>query len=374
MYVGPVEDRHAAGLADFFRASWGEDASAESVAEWRAREAAGNPAQPGVEPPKWVFTRDDVVLGYLGTIPDRFVADGRPFEAYWLKGFWVSPEFRSGPVGFEMLRHAVEALEATAVSTVAPEARRLFEAQGLEPRGVLFNRLRLLRPGRVLGRVSPDVVASVPAAVRVGVRALQATRTAGLAGGVLEGLLRAGAAVRGRPSGGLRTTRGWDDLPDRALDALWSEFAGSVGGATVRDGAMVRWRYGDPARYEAVGVWAGERLRGWAVIRVPSRATSGRLQGVSVASLSDLLFPVDDPAVGCAVVRAAERVAAALDADAVLCSGSHPALADVLARRSFLPLPGNVHFMARNDEARSFPRPFESWWLTRGDAQSDGAF
>jgi hypothetical protein len=46
----------------------------------------------------------------------------------------------------------------------------------------------------------------------------------------------------------------------------------------------------------------------------------------------------------------------------------------VLNRRSFVSLPGNVHFMARDHDERRFPQAFDRWWLTRGDAQSDGAF
>ena len=63
-----------------------------------------------------------------------------------------------------------------------------------------------------------------------------------------------------------------------------------------------------------------------------------------------------------------------MGADALLCSGSHTALADVLSRRSFISIPGNVHFMARDGQDRTFPGPLESWWLTRADGQADGAF
>jgi hypothetical protein len=376
VYVGPVEDRHNAGLADFFEVSWGQDESEEGdVATWRAREASRNPAEPGVEPPKWVFTREERVLGYLGTIPARFAAGGDAFTAYWLKGFWVDPDYRSGPVGFEISKCAVQQLGATAASVVGPEARRLFEAQGLVDRGVLFNRLLLLRPGRVLSLLDPDqAMAGIPSAARVGLKTLQATGTAGLAGGLASPALKVAAALRGRGRAELRVTEGWDTIDRRALDALWREFSGTVKAAAVRDGAFVTWRYADGDRYHAVAVWDGDRLRGWAALRRPSPSTSDRLRGVSVASLSDLLFPIDDPGVGLRLLAATEAVAARLGADTVLCSGSLPVLRRVLTRRSFAPIPGNLHFLTRDADQRSFPTELDSWWLTRGDAESDGAF
>lgn len=372
VYVGPLEDRHHAALASFFGAAWDAEATAASVAAWRSKETAGNPAEADVEPPKWVFTRDDHVLGYLGTIPERFVVNGEPFTAYWLKGFWVDPEFRSGPVGFEVLRAAVETLHATAALVVAPEARRLFEAQGLAEQGVLFNRIYPLRAGRILANVDPDsALAGVPSALRLGIRAMRATRTTGLAGALLSQALRLGKALRPRPESGLTLRHGWEALPESSLDGLWQEFRTTVAGTTSRDADFLRWRYGDPDLYRVVGVWRGDRLRGWAVIRSPTRQSTGRLKGTRVASLSDLLFPLNEPAVGRAVVAAAVSVAADLNADALLCSGSHPALASVLRNRGFLKLPGNVRFMTRDGADRVFPSPLESWWLTRGDSKAD---
>jgi hypothetical protein len=98
------------------------------------------------------------------------------------------------------------------------------------------------------------------------------------------------------------------------------------------------------------------------------------LKGLTIASLSDVLFPANDLRAGTAVVAAAQRQAKALGADALLCSGTHAVLDTVLDRRGFFAIPGNLHFMARNDDDRIFPEPATEWWLTRGDGRSDGAF
>ncbi len=375
VYVGHVEDGHNEGLATFFRSVWSPTATGESVAGWRADEAEHNPADPGVEPPKWIFTRDEVVLGYLGTIPDRFSVGGESFPAYWLKGFQVDPAFRSGPVGFEILRTAIGSLQAAAATVVAPEARRLFEAHGLRDLGVLFNRILPLRPARILARLEPArVLEGVPSYIQTGTDVVRRTGLAYPAGVAVSAALAFGSMLRGRPPRGLRTTVGWDAILDEAIDAVWDEFRAQVSYAALRDARFVRWRYQDGDRYQVVAVWANGVLRGWAVVRRPGPAAQGRLEGLSVATLTDVVFLPQDTPAGLAVVAAAERLATEMGADAVLCSGSHPALGRVLSRRSFLKIPGNVHFMARDADDRCFPGPLESWWLTRGDGQADGAF
>lgn len=374
VHVGPPEDRHNAALARFIQASWGQVSDAQSVADWREREARENQAEPGTEPPKWVFTRGDEVLGFLGTVPEQFHVSGGTFVAYWLRGFQVDPAYRSGPVGFELVKTAVQTIGATAVSTVAPEARRLFAAHGLAPCGVLFNRLRPLNSGKILRQLnSPEARERLPAPVRLAGKVLQNASATRPAGSVVDGLLAAGSAIRGRCPRGVRVTLGWDALIDESLDRLWEEVRTEIPAATVRDARWVRWRYARSEVYSALGVWRGARLLGWAVVRAPSPQAVGRLGGLAVASLSDLLFPPQDTDAGLAVVAAAEDEARRLGADALLCSGSHPALERVLKRRSFLSFPGDVHFMARSSGDRDFPDHLHDWWLTRGDAQSDGA-
>ena len=204
-------------------------------------------------------------------------------------------------------------------------------------------------------------------------KVLQVTRLSSLAGLALAAGLRFGASTMGRPEA-LRTTRGWDELDDDALDAVWTSFKSSVEAVADRGASFVRWRYARSERYVPIGAWSDEGLVGWAVVRTPAPSTSDRLAGVAVASLSDLVFPVDRLRAGLALVEEAERLAHDLGADALLCSGSHPCLEDVLRRRGFLTVPGNVHVLAKDDESRVFPQPLSGWWLTRGDAQSDAAF
>jgi len=94
-----VEERHLPLLAEFVRAVWDPHATAERLGEARAGLAAANPAAPGEPPPTFLFLRDGRPVGHLTTIPARVAVGGREHPAHWMKGFWVLPEHRNGPVG-----------------------------------------------------------------------------------------------------------------------------------------------------------------------------------------------------------------------------------------------------------------------------------
>jgi hypothetical protein len=96
---------------------------------------------------------------------------------------------------------------------------------------------------------------------------------------------------------------------------------------------------------------------------------------VRVATASELLAPVDRPRVLRALLAGAETVARSLDADALLCTASHPAAREALRRRAYLPFPGNVHVLVREPpDTAPLPRALAGWWLTRGDSHADEVF
>ncbi|HKS06204.1 MAG TPA: hypothetical protein VJR92_07835, partial [Gemmatimonadaceae bacterium] len=162
------------------------------------------------------------------------------------------------------------------------------------------------------------------------------------------------------------------------VDDLWRRARESFGAAAVRDGGMLAWRYA-PARgamYEAINVRSRSGvLEAIAIVRRPSESGDSRLRGIRVASLSDLLFSATAVQAGVAVIAAAERAARRMGADALLCSAAHASIVDALKRRAFLKLPGNVHLMVRDPQrASGVSTELQTWWVTRGDAQSDESF
>ena len=145
----PVTEEHAETLAFFFSKVWNPVTAEEIRNNW-AKEAATNPVYPGQVFPAFAFFSDDVIIGYLGTIPTRFWDGQNIIPAYWMKGFWVLEEYRDGPVGFFLLKEAMEHLDLAGALTVAPASIRLFEGVGFTNYGKLNNHLVLLKPANVL--------------------------------------------------------------------------------------------------------------------------------------------------------------------------------------------------------------------------------
>jgi hypothetical protein len=88
-------------------------------------------------------------------------------------------------------------------------------------------------------------------------------------------------------------------------------------------------------------------------------------------SVVDIAFRARDPGAGLRLLHASVEQARSLEADAVLCGASHPALRRLLLRAGFLPVGRHVHLLIRERGEIALPRELESWWLTRGDGGAD---
>jgi GNAT superfamily N-acetyltransferase len=374
--VTRVGEDHAEPLADFFRAVWSPDVQAADVLADRAVAAAANPVERGADIPAFAFLSDGKVLGYIGTLPTRLWNGTAEHPAHWFKGFMVRPEFRGGPVGHAVLKEAVRQLDLTAVMTVALPSRRLFTSLGFRDHGAIANYVTLVRPGRVLraldlealgfSAVTPLARRTLDLAQRSGLPAV-----AGVFGGAALGLWR---ATVGR-SGGVATV---EEMPSPSeLDDLWKSVRPGLAAGAVRDSTYIRWRYGASQgdRYAVIAARTGGRLAGIAAVRRPREKGDSRLRGIRVATLSDVLFPKARRNVALALLAAAERTARDMDADAMLCTASHPSVTSALRRRAYVKLPGNIHFLVRDsNDAHAMPGSLADWWVTRGDANSDEVF
>ena len=378
--IALADDSHAEPIAEFIRQVWTPSATAASVAASRADAAANNVAEPGVAPPTWIAVRAGKVLGYVTTIPVRWW-DGRgDSAAYWIKGLMVLPEFRNGPIGFAIMKVAAAGLPRSAGLAVALPARRLFVALGYTDLGPIPNWIRPIAPGRMLQHLDLAALGLAagatwaPPLLRVG----QRSGLAGLAGWIGGLALRTLAAARRIPGGtfaaGARPAAPSAD----ELDGLWTRVRDGMPFSVVRDARYLVARY--PIDAGSPYLWCDARkdgvLCGVAILRRPRADGDPRLKGIRVATLVDLLYSLDQPAAGLALLGAVERVARQIDADVVLATCSAPALHALLRKQCFLPLQGNVHFLLRDTAADRSPfhGAITDWWLTRGDGNSDDVF
>jgi hypothetical protein len=210
------------------------------------------------------------------------------------------------------------------------------------------------------------------------VGAARQSRLVALTSGAGGGILNAVSAAIRAPALGFREGDAWPtDMPVH-LDRLWEQCRSSIGSSVVRNAAYLLQRYGSPSeagQYHWVGVWRGAALAGIAVLRAPRGQADPRLAGIRVATVSDILVSSSRPA-GLALLGAIERRARVFDADAILATVSSPRLRSLLALQGYFRLPGNVHFFIRDvsSGAEQLHGPLSSWWLTRGDGESDQVF
>ena len=367
------EDEHLPLLADFVRQVWSPKLRLEDLRASRAEAAKRNPAVPGQTPPTFLFLLDGRAVGHLTTIPTRLQCGGWGGPAHWLKGFWVLPEHRNGPIGAMLVREAARHLDCLLATAVEEAPRRVFGAFKMRDLGAFSEHVRLLRPDRVLQRLDPSGFAS---GSRVAMRAaLGLARLPGLShlGGAL---LRAALAIRGSTAMGERDLRVETDPQDETgLDALWTRVAAELSCTPVRDAAYLRHVYGrSPGTVHRVVVLkrGGEPVA-WASVRRPrDGAGDPRLRGIRMATLSEVVVPVTRPNDALALIREAEAVARDDGADVLLCSASHQMLQRCLSQRAFVSIGGRLHLSARGPkEGPPLPDSLDEWWLTRADGGAD---
>jgi len=372
-----VTDQHLEALVDFIRKVWDPNATVDNVRRARACTARANPVTPGEPPPTFLFLAAGKPVGHLSTIADRVWAGSAEIPVHWMKGLMVLPEHRRGPVGFFLLKAALQHSENAMAMVVDPRARRLFEALGFRDVGVLPNYIRILRPIRVLRAVNLDQLGldGLSRPLRAAFDLASRRFVAPIAGTTVEAATRLWCAAAGGASTRARfeTLESWGEGTRADFDALWQRVRPALGAAAVRDGARFAARNVD-SRYKIIRVERDGRTVAGAAVRRPRETGDARLGGIRVAVLSDLLLLPEDRADGLSAIRSAETVARELEADALLCSCSHPCLQGLLKRRGYLRLPGNVHFLTRLALPSERMTELSRWWLLRRDGRADDAF
>jgi GNAT superfamily N-acetyltransferase len=372
-----VADEHDAALTEFYRATWSPQATVEQVRSARRSAAADNPVSPGEEPPSFIYLQDGKILGYLGTIPIRIWSDNREHPAHWVKGFMVLPEYRHGPIGFLVLRKTLRNINCAMALAVLPVVVGLSVQLGYSDLGRLSNFVRILRPARVLSRLRLEEIgfAGRPAWLRRSAALGQRLGIASAAGVCLGGLTRLAIAARGRRASSFTIEM---DAPDPVeMDSLWQRTRQTLAASLVRDSRYLNWRYPRERSntYRFVAIRSNGTLKALAVVRKPRADGDPRLHGTAVATLSEWIFPLDDPAAGLAALAGVEQVAGEFGSDALLCSVTHPGAIPLLRRRGYWKLPANVHLLVRDpSNACSLPSDLSAWWITRGDSNADEVF
>ena len=367
---------HDSALAEFFRSTWDSEATPDSVRRSRIAAAAANVVSPGVEPPTFLFFQDSKVIGYVGSIPVRAWNETTEQPAHWVKGLMVLPEFRNGPIGFLLLKEAVRHLDYSMALAVLPVVVGLFERLGFTDVGMLANYVRILRPAHTFRRLRlADVGFSrLPTWLLRGVELTQRAGVASAVGLCADASTHLYAAALG---GFPRTLVIEHSVPEPSeLDGLWCRARRTIPAGLVRDSRYLNVRYPSRERdYQYVSVRSGREIGSLAIVKRPRSLSDPRLHGLTVATVSEWIFPLDFPEAGLAALAGAEMAARHFGADALLCSACHSASLTLLKRRGYWKVPANVHLLVRAPHQPSvLSHGLADWWISRGDSNADEVF
>lgn len=381
-------------LSAFYRAVWssgspaGETASPEpSSQQDTAAPDPGTDTAVSSLPCPFTATPPPVVgvyagadlIGHLGSIPTQFWDGerGTGTGAHWLKGLMVLEQYRNGPIGYQLVKEMMKQVAVTAVMTVAPAARRLFQAVGFKDLGSVPNYVSVIRPTRVLRSIDVERLGltSLPRALRTMLGLARLPPVAWIGGGLAAAGLGLIDGANHLTCLGLSTRTSAKPPAAAETDTVWERLRTQLSLAPSRCGAYMEWRYagGRPGRYEFIEVRRGAQLAGLVVVRRPERVDDPRLAGLRVGLVVDLVVDPTDTAAVTAAFLAARKWGKKASCDAVLLTLSHLGVGRLVKRLGFVRIPGNVHFMLRAPAGAPITAPKDTGrsWLTRGDAWGD---
>jgi hypothetical protein len=335
----------------------------------------------GESPPTFLFLKDSEVLGHISSLPVSLWSKGISAQAYWLVGFMVLPEYRSGPVGVSIIKKVNETLPNAMTLTVEQASLRVFKGLGWGHPGILPQYLTVLRPGRLLRNFDVDRTVGG----RLGGRPLTRLLLRGLKHPVI-GAAMAGCCsllfhaigwrrrfvVHRKENFQIQEERGFDD----SFNELWDRMKQVYQALVVRDRAYLTSRYGvRPGKYRTLSCRQEGRLEGFFVVSIKQFRNDPRMGESKVGTIVDCLFHPSHEQIFAALLGKAFRFFKEEGVDAVFCTASFGPLGVLLRRYGFVRIPGNLNLVFHDNSGTVDPAlPLESWHLMRGDCDADGNF
>jgi GNAT superfamily N-acetyltransferase len=333
----------------------------------RSTESDRSPSSPCI-----VFVKDGEVLGHLGTLPVRLSVAGRAWDAHWVVGLMVVPEYRNRPIAPLLVRKMSETVEVGLTLHVEPAAAKVFAGLQWRHVGLMPQYARLLSAAAIARVVSAKTRAFLP------------TRCACVWPAAAHGILAAAAGVNvaGRGLAALRRMAQWTRRPltvaeERDFDSGYVDLGRRVQGKFAvwvrRDEQFLMTRYrARLGQYRLLACREGGTLVGYCIVKLKQFTQDPRMGDLRMGTIVDCVFDPDDSRVVGRLVRAAVALCRRESMDVVFCSASHRQLRRELRWNGFAGMRGTLR-VAYHDRAGVIDTdiPFGSWHLMRGDSDAD---
>lgn len=369
-------DGLAEPLQRFIQRAWPKDAATQSGPNPLLASKPDNQRSP-----TFLFLKGEEVIGHIATLPIQLSCQSQLYEAYWVVGFIVLPEYRNGPIGPLLIKKVNETLDLALTLHVEEAPLRIFKGLGWKHTGMIPQFVYLLNPYAFLKNIRIGQLSFLHQKIAVRLDWLEFIVSQPLArfflalcsSVVLKTFTLSMTLRRPRPgSGEVVEETGFET----AYDALWERVGSKFAALVVRDRAYLEARYGKRMKnYRILAYRRHNQLLGYCIVKVKQFYDDVRMGGIRVGVVVDCLFDPADLQGLQSLLGGTMRFCKKEAVDVIFCTASYLPLQELLSCNGFIKVPGNLNF-AYYDKKNSI-RPdlsLASWHLMRGDSDADQNF
>jgi GNAT superfamily N-acetyltransferase len=297
--------------------------------------------------PLWVVRSGDEIVGQAATIPVTLKVGDESARALWILDFIVDPNYRGKGLGKRLVLAALDSYPTMMTLGFNEQSAAVFRSLQWTAVGGVNRYHKLLYPADAFREIS-----------RLGL--------------VREIVNLAYAPFRPRlsqlSSSGIYTIREVAEF-DAAFDALWDEASVQWPCAVERSARFLNWQFRRQTgkKFETLGCYDGERLRGYAVLFFRKAERGGVSSKVAI---SDLCYsPHSAEAVIDALLQAALRLAMERRAGSIVTDVLDSRIEERLKHYGFWRIKKSPQLMIKtNAQQHELLANAGNWFLTRADS------
>jgi GNAT superfamily N-acetyltransferase len=333
-------------LLEFLREAYAENPrmSDETFWDWHFLE------NPYVEPdnlPVWIAKSGERIAGQLAAIPVDLEIEGERVRAMWILDLIVHEDFRRRGIAKRLVLESEKFCKVgLGVNTMEQHAPALLQSLGWRIAGKIPRYGKLLFAGNVLKEVS---------------RINPLRQTFNLLSAPFRP--RADDSLFGA-GGKLRLLENFDS----AFDDFRRDAVGQFKCCIARAARFLEWQYlKQPLKkFDVIGYFEGERLRGYAVIFVRRADKNG---AVSKAAITDLCYHAENAAkIVDELLRGALQIALTRGAGTLVTDALDSMIGERLIKTGFSRVKNPLQLMVKSSEQQDLLSDANNWFLTRGDS------
>jgi len=362
-------------LMDFIRLVWDKSITKDKYLEERSRLFHDNPYAGEGGLPLALLAEDERVVGHVTSTPCKVWAQGRESLMYWNAGLYLLDECRGKGLGNVLPQKMIDTLPLVSGFFVVEQQLRTHTKMGWTIVGKVPEYMKVLNARNLFRNIDLSTIDQMPDYLRR-FTAKKGTlfRRAGSVCFAAAISLYTALRKLSHPVPIAHGKMVVVDEFDQRIDALWNRVKYSIPCAQVRSAAYMNWQFKKEKGWIKLVFEVKGEAMGYALCAARKFDESGRMAGLRITSIIDILWDFQRPDIFCAMVEWIEHMARRDTSDALICSISNAQAQTLLRKNSFFRIPGTVFFAFHAADTSLHLSPhMEEWFITRGDADAAGS-